>query len=167
MSDRWFPLDPAPEDRAPLPPEPQRPVSVHVAFGLYLVAALLILIGLIGGLAQFPGAQAAAEREARAQGQDLPKGWADIFLTGVIMGLVVAVIAIGVYSIFGYLVWKGSGWARWVLVAFAAVAFLGVLGGLLSLIPYVAILVATIVSFLPPSARYFKALSARRAARFA
>jgi hypothetical protein len=139
---------------------------VHVAFGLYLVAALLILIGLIGGLAQFPGAQATAEREAQAQGQELPKGWADIFLTGVIMGLVVAVIAVGVYGIFGYLMWKGAAWARWVLLAFAALAFIGVMGGLLSLIPYVAIVVATIVSFLPPSGRYFTALQKRRAAQF-
>ncbi|BDZ46522.1 hypothetical protein [Naasia aerilata] len=131
------------------------------------MAALLILIGLIGGLAMFPGAQAAAEREAESTGKELPKGWADIFLTGVIMGLVVAVIAIGVYVIFGYLLWRGAGWARWVLIGFAVLAFLGVLGGLLSLIPYVAVLVATILAFLPPSSRYFKALSARRAARFA
>ena len=166
MSNRWFPLDPVPSSGLPLPTSaPKRPIQLTIALVLYLVAAALSLAGMVGGILEFPGARQAAERQAEAQGQTLPHGYLDVLLTGIVMGVAAALIFAGVYIVFGLVVWRGAGWARWVLVAFAVLALSGIFTGLLAIAPFVCVVLATVLHFLPSSNEFFRVGRAWKTAR--
>jgi hypothetical protein len=97
----------------------------------------------------------------------LPDGTAEAILNATLgAAIAFAVIWAVLYVLFAIFVRRGAGWARWVLLAFAAMAIFGIIGqyGLGAAI-FLCLALGTVLVFLPRSREYFAAVRANRAIR--
>jgi hypothetical protein len=168
---------------APAPygsPEPAAPVGrpklVDAAFWLTVAAAVLSLIGLIVSFATIDEARQQALRQLEEQGQSdvlSPEAIEATLVGSLVIGTVFALLFATAYVVFGALMRKGHGWARWLIAAFAALAFFGVVVTLildpaslgLGVLPLLCLAAATVLAFLPRSNAWFAAMAQNRAMR--
>ncbi len=150
-------------------PEPTRPSTVTAAFWLWIGAAVLSLIGIIITVASFDAVKREALEvfEAQPDSDALPDGSVDAVLTATFgASIAFAVIGLALYVAFALLVRRGMGWARWVMLAFAALSIFGIIGQYgVGAAQFICLALGTVLVFLPRSREFFAAARAARAAR--
>ncbi|THG31694.1 hypothetical protein [Naasia lichenicola] len=150
-------------------PEPTRPATVTAAFWLWIGAAALSLVSLIITIVSFDSVRQEALSVVDAQGNSdvLPDGSVDAILNATFgASIAFAVIGLALYVVFAILVRRGMGWARWVLLAFAALSIFGIIGQYgVGAAQFVCLALGTVLVFLPRSREFFAAARAARAAR--
>ena len=149
------------------------PSTVVNAYRLYLVSAVLGLIGLVVSLVLLPEAIAVATREAQrqvqgqdTQGLDVPAIATAAAVGGVAIGGLFAVAFAVLTIVFARKLLRGRNWARIVLTVFAGLHLLGLLGlvgpganvlvSVVSLLEIAASVVAAVLTYLPASAPWFR-----------
>lgn len=174
---------PAPPYREAAPygsPEPATPVSrpklVDAAFWLAIAAAVVSLISLLVSFATIDEARQRALRQLEEQGQSdvlSPEAIEATLVGSLVVGTLFALLFAAAYVVFAVLMRKGHGWARWLIAAFAALAFFGVVLTLaldpaslgLGVLPLLCLAAATVLAFLPRSNAWFAAMAQNRALR--
>jgi hypothetical protein len=143
------------------------PQQVDLAFKLIVAAGILsaitnLVMAFTGGDYFLP----LLEQQAQSQGQELPPGMAEAMSgTMVVVGIIGAIISLGLYALVAFPVRKGKNWARILGTVFAAISVLGLFGGAFTFGPVIGVLqivvillgVAGIVLlYLPANAPYFR-----------
>lgn len=163
------PTDPAaPYGAAPTAEPIGRPKPVEIAFWLYLAAAVLSLLALVVSFASIDAVREQTLRQLEEQGQgDMlpPEAVEGAIWTGLVIGVVFALLFAAAYVVFAMLLRRGYGWARWVLAAFTVLAVFGVLGGGLGVLQFLTLAAATVLVFLPASNAWFRSAAERRSGR--
>jgi hypothetical protein len=176
------PAAPPPYDSAPPYGSPQpaagvpRPRLVDAAFWLTIAAAALSVVSLVVSIATVDLLRAETLRELEGQGGGdvLPPEVVDGVIIGtLVVGTLFALLFAAAYVVFAILMRKGHGWARWLIAAFAALAFFGVVltvvaepgSAGLGVLQFLCLAAATALVFLPASNAFFNAAAQRREAR--
>ena len=149
-----------------VPTQAVAPQPVVVSYWLYIVGAVLGLIGLIITLVTLPAAITLAQQQL--------VGTPAANQSGVIVG---AAIGAGIFSavlsvafavvmiIFARKMLVGRNWARIVLAVLAGLQIFGVVGAYgVGALHFLVLAAAAIFSFLPLSNAYFRSLAAGRSA---
>jgi hypothetical protein len=149
--------------------QPVRPQTVTTAFWLYIAAAALSLASLIVTILGFDTLKQEAISQVDSQGQSdvLPEGSVDAILDATFgVSIALAVVGLALYVVFGILVRRGMGWARWVMLAFAAFSLFGIIGQYgIGALQFLCLALGTVLVFLPRSREFFAAAKATRQAR--
>lgn len=156
--------------------EPKRtaaPRPVNAAYRLYVVSAVLGLVGFITSLILLPAAVTAAEQQLQGRstnGVDVHALALGAAITGAVIGGLIAVAFFVLTLVFAAKMRNGRNWARIVLLVFAALHLIGLLGlalgatpvlsTLLSVLVTVAGVIAAVLTFLPESNVWFRSLKA-------
>jgi hypothetical protein len=141
-----------------------QPRSVLWSYRLYLVAAILGVVGIVLSLVLLPATIDAATQSAirAAQGQDTQGVDYAAVGRGIAIGATVLAVAIQVVLIVLTVVFarkmnQGRNWARIVLLVLAVLQLFGVLGAFgVGALQFVLLVVAAILSFLPASNAWFR-----------
>jgi hypothetical protein len=140
------------------------PRVVTVAFWLYLVTALAHVIGIIISATQLPAAQQAAKDQLQQSGTSTN----GVDVDGILGATLVASIVIGVLFIIAFIIFdlfmrRGANWARIVLLIVTILGITGVAGGFgLGAVGVIASIVAAVLTFLPASNAWFRAVKDRK-----
>jgi hypothetical protein len=156
--------------------EPARttaPQPVRTAYILYVVSAVLGLVGFAISLAFLPAATAAAEQQLQGQntqGVDVHAIAVGTAIGAAVIGGIIAIAFAVLTIVFAAKMRKGRNWARIVLLVFAALHVLGLIGlvagatpilsAVLSLLVAITAAIAAILSFLPESSAWFRSMKA-------
>jgi hypothetical protein len=150
---------------------PAAPSTVVWSYRLYLVGAVLALIGIVLTLVLLPATLDAAVRAVTrategqdTQGIDVAAVARGSAIAGVVIGVLLALAYSVLTFVFARKLRQGRNWARIVLLVFAVLQ----LGGIVSLyglgfLQLVAFAVAAVLSFLPASNAWFRQVSGRPA----
>jgi hypothetical protein len=146
------------------------PRPVNTAYWLYVVGAVLGLVGFVVSLILLPSVVSAAEHQFQAQdtkGVDVHAVALGAAIGGAVFGGLIAVAFFVLTVVFAAKMRKGRNWARIVLLVFAVLHVLGLAGlatgntsalsAVLSLLVAIASAVAAVLSFLPESNAWFRA----------
>lgn len=147
---------------APVP----APTLVRIAFWLYLVAALLSVVGLILAVATQAHSRAQVESSLAAHGQHISAGTVDAIVgLAVVVAIVFGLIFAAAYVIFALFLRRGANWARIVLTIVTVLSFLS-LGSAYGIGAgrVLVSVVATVLLFLGPAGAFFREVKARKAA---
>ncbi|MDQ4137521.1 MAG: hypothetical protein M3116_01565 [Actinomycetota bacterium] len=175
---------------------PARPKTVQVSFWLYILAAVLGLIGMILAISVYPALRETALEQVReqvaAQGQEdvLPPGTFETILdVSFGIGIAFGVVGVLLYVLFGIFAYRGANWARIVLTVLAGLSVVLTIVGLvtsavpvssevptaelpevpggwpLSIAQQLAIVLATVLLWLPASSEWFRRVKEHRRAR--
>jgi hypothetical protein len=150
------------------------PRPVNTSYWLYVVSAVLGLISFIASLIALPAAVAAAEQQLKgsssSNGVDVHAIAQGAAIGGAVFGGLVAIAYFVLTLVFAAKMRNGRNWARIVLLVFAVLHVLGLIGlvlgttpvlpALLSVLVTLASTVAAVLSFLPESNAWFRALKA-------
>jgi len=143
-----------------------RPWTISTAVVLFLVAAALRLVSALLGLVGVQEAHDEALRQVleQAQGARLNQPLVETGLwTGVIVSVVGALFFIVGFVVLALQLRRGEAWARWVLLAFTLLAFSWLLlADIIAALGFLALVVATILIFLPVSRAWYQAERERR-----
>lgn len=156
---------------APMPapastPTTVPPRTVTAAFWLFMLAALAHAVGIIIAIAQLP----AAEQQARTQLSNAGTAAHGANLNGALAAALVAGIVVGVLYIVAFVIFdifmrRGANWARIVLLIITALSLTGVVALYgLGAVAVIAAVIAVILTFLPASNGYFRAVKEQRRA---
>jgi hypothetical protein len=160
-----------PETPASSAAAPAAPATVVWSYRLCLVGAVLAVIGIVLTLVLLPATLDAAVRVAtqatqgrNTQGIDVAAVARGSAIAGAVIGVVLALAYAVLTFVFAGKLRQGRNWARIVLLIFAILQ----LGGLLSLyglgfLQAAVFIVAAILSFLPASNAWFRAVGPRPA----
>lgn len=150
---------PAPSFPAPVPPQ-----TVTIGFWLYIVAAVLSLIGLIITLTTAGDSKVAIRRSLAAHGQTVSETTLNAALAvGIAVGVIVGLIFLAAYVLFAILMRRGANWARIILFVLTVLSLTGILGSYgIGAARVVVAIIATVLVFLGPSNQYFKAAKTRK-----
>lgn len=144
------------------------PQTVTVAYWLYVVGAILGLVGaiVVGVLIPNSIAVAGGATTQALQGQDT--GGVDV--NGAVVGVTIAsavfsIVLTVVYSILFFVFARkfraGKNWARIVLAVIAALQLFGVLGAYgIGALHFLVVIAALVLSFLPASNAWFREVKA-------
>lgn len=131
------PAYPAPQGAGTQSEMPARPKTVQISFWLYILTALLGLVGMILSISIYPALRATALEQVReqlaAQGQEdvLPPGTFETILdVSFGIGIAIGVVGILLYVLFGIFAFRGANWARIVLTVLAGLSVLLTILGL-------------------------------------
>jgi amino acid transporter len=131
------PAYPAPSRAVTQSEMPARPRTVQISFWLYVLTALLGLVGMILSISSYPALRATALEQVReqlaGQGQEdlLPAGTFETILdVSFGIGIAIGVVGILLYVLFGILAFRGANWARIVLTVLAGLSVLLTILGL-------------------------------------
>ena len=158
-----------PETPATPATAPAAPATVVWSYRLYLIGAVLAVIGIVLSFVLLPAAIDAAVRAANqvAQSRDtqgidveaLARGSA---IAGVVIGVALALVYAILTFVFAGKLRQGRNWARIVLLIFAILQVGGIVStygvGLLQFLVFIA---AAILSFLPASNEWFRTVAPR------
>jgi hypothetical protein len=149
-------------DSGPLAP----PRMVTVAFWLFLLAVLAHLVEVVVSAVQAP----AAIQHAKDQVANSSANTSGVDVNGIIGASVVITIVFGVLFIVAFIVFdlfmrRGANWARIVLLIVTILSLTGVISLYgVGAIGVIAAVVAVILTFLPASNAYFRAVKDRKLA---
>jgi hypothetical protein len=74
-----------------------------------------------------------------------------------------ALVGTTLYVLFAIFIRRGAGWARWVMLAFAAVTMFGIIGQYgIGAALFLCLALGTVLVFLPQSREYFAAVRANK-----
>ena len=140
------------------------PRVVMVAFWLYLVTALAHVIGIIISATQLPAAQQAAKDQLQQSGTSTNGVDVDGILGAtLVVSIVIGVLFIIAFIIFDLFLRRGANWARIVLLIVTILGITGVAGGFgLGAVGVIASIVAAVLTFLPASNAWFRAVKDRK-----
>jgi hypothetical protein len=150
------------------------PQPVRTSSLLYIVSAVLGLIGFVITLVLLPAATSAVEQQLQGQssssGVDVHAIAVGSAIGAAVVGGLIAIAFAVLTIVFARKMRNGRNWARIVLLVFAALHVLGLLGliagttpilsALLSVLVAVAAAVAAVLSFLPESSAWFRSVKA-------
>jgi len=170
MTSNIPPYPSAAPNGAPAPVrEVPRPATVNAAFWLYIAAAALSLIGLIVTILGFDALkqEAIAQVDSQGQSSELPEGSVDAILNATLgASIAFAVVGVVLFVVFAILVRRGMGWARWVMLAFAALSIFGIIGQYgIGAAQFICLALGTVLVFLSKAREFFAASKANRQAR--
>jgi len=148
------------------------PQPVRTASLLYIVSAVLGLVGFAISLVLLPAATTAAEQalqsQGGAQGVDVHAIAVGTAIGAAVLGGLVAIAFAVLTIVFAAKMRKGRNWARIVLLVFAALHVLGLIGliagttpvlsAVISLLVAITAAIAAILSFLPESSAWFRSV---------
>lgn len=142
-----------------VPNSATRPVTVTAAFWLWVVSAV---VGVIGAIVAF------ATIGNNPQIQQLEQTEAAAVTTGVTIAAVLFLVFAALRVLFAWFMYKGRNWARIVLTILAALSIIGVLLSLgtatiLEWVTMLLVLVALVLMWVPQSNAYFAASRRPRA----
>lgn len=142
------------------------PRFVVIAFWLYLVTALTRVIGIIVSATQLPAAKQAAKDQLQSSGATTNGVNVDSLVQGAfIAGIVVAVLFTAAFVVFDLLMRRGANWARIVLLVVTILGITGIAGGYgLGAVGVLASIAAAVLTFLPVSNAWFRAVKDRKRA---
>lgn len=148
---------------------PAAPATVVWSYRLYLIGAVLAVIGIVLSLVLLPAAIDAAVRAANqvAQGRDTQGLDVDAIARGTaigsaVFGVVLALAYAVLTVVFAGRLRRGRNWARIVLLIFAILQVFGIIGPYgLGLLQFLVYIVAAILSFVPVSNDWFRAVGPR------
>ncbi len=135
------PMPPSPPPYgSPVPSDaPARPRSVEISFWLYILTAVLGVVGAVLAFSTYPALRETAleevRRELESQGQEdvLPPGTFETILdVSFGIGIAVGVVGILLYVLFGIFARNGANWARIVLTVLAGLSVVLTLIGLVT-----------------------------------
>jgi predicted ferric reductase len=140
------------------------PGSVVWSYRLYLIGAVLGLIGTVLSLVLLPAAIDAAVQSANrslqgrdTQGVDVEALARGAAIGAVVLGAVLSVIFSVLIIVFARKMLQGRNWARIVLLVFAVLQVFGVLSTYgLGALHFLVVAVAAVLSFLPVSNAWFR-----------
>jgi hypothetical protein len=144
------------------PSSPEAPGSVVAAFWLYLLSAVVGIVGAVLAMANRQSITDAARQANQDSGGKLTETQIDQGVTIIIVGaLVFAVVVALLYLLFAFKLKAGRNWARVVLTILTVLSVIAlfVTKGTTA-ITYVgdaAAVIATVMAFLPRSNAYFAA----------
>jgi hypothetical protein len=142
------------------------PGSVVWSSRLYLIASALGLVGIVVSLVLLPGAidrsiaafatEAQRQRVADFDAESLGRASA---IGGTVLGAVIAVVLSVLTFLFARKLRRGRNWARTVLLVFAVLQIAGVISAAgVGALQFVVVAVAAVLSFLPASTAWFRAV---------
>lgn len=140
------------------------PRFVTIAFWLYLITALAHIVGSIISATRLPAAQQAAKDQLQQSGTSTN----GVDVNGILGATLVASIVIGVLYIIAFIVFdlfmrRGANWARIVLLIVTILGLTGVVGGFgVGAVGVLASVVAAVLTFLPASNAWFRAVKDRK-----
>ncbi|MBF4592032.1 hypothetical protein [Curtobacterium sp. VKM Ac-1395] len=140
------------------------PRFVTIAFWLYLITALAHIVGIIISATRLPAAQQAAKDQLQQSGTSTN----GVDVNGILGATLVASIVIGVLYIIAFIVFdlfmrRGANWARIVLLIVTILGLTGVIGGSgVGAVGVLASVVAAVLTFLPASNAWFRAVKDRK-----
>ena len=140
------------------------PRFVTIAFWLYLLTALAHVIGIIISATQLPAEQQAAKEQLQQSGTSTN----GVDVNGLLGATLVVSIVIGVLYIIAFVIFdlfmrRGANWARIVLLIVTILGITGVAGGFgLGAVGVLASIVAAVLTFLPASNAWFRAVKDRK-----
>jgi hypothetical protein len=149
-------------------PTSTAPTTVTASYWLYIVGAVLGLIGALVLILTIPAQLAIAQDSLTRSLQGRDTNGVDVsslanaaVISGVVIGTIVTVAFSVLTIVFAQKYRQGRNWARIVLAVFAALQIFGAFNistyGVSSL-HFVVVLVALILSFLPASNAWFRAM---------
>lgn len=149
------------------------PRPVNTSYWLYVASAVLGLVSFIASLIALPAAVAAAEQQLQSSssnGVDVHAIAQGAAIGGAVFGGLVAVAYFVLTLVFAAKMRNGRNWARIVLLVFAALHVVGLIGlvigttpvlpALLSVLVTLASAAAAVLSFLPESNAWFQSRKA-------
>lgn len=159
---------------AHLPSTAPPPKTVTTAYWLYVVGAVLGLIGAIVSFIALPAVLQQAIDQANRSLQGRDTGGIDVtglatgsVITGVVIGAVVTLAFTVLTIVFAVKFRQGRNWARIVLAVFAALQIFGVLGTYgIGAVHFLVVLAALILSFVTPSNVWFREMRPRPATAY-
>ena len=147
------------------------PRQVQTAYRLYVASAVLGLIAFVVSLFLLPAAVAAAEQQLQGRttnGVDVHSIAVGGAIAGAVIGGLVAIAYFVLTLVFAAKMRRGRNWARIVLLVFAALHVLGLVGvatgatpvltALLSVLVTVLSVIAAVLTFLPESSAWFRSM---------
>ena len=140
------------------------PAPVVWSYRLYLIGAVLGLIGTVLSLVLLPATLDAAVQSATrslqgrdTQGVDVEAIARGAAIGGVVIGAILSVVFTVLIIVFARKMLQGRNWARIVLLVFAVLQVFGVLGTYgLGALHFLVVAVAAVLSFLPVSNAWFR-----------
>ncbi|MBW4041392.1 MAG: hypothetical protein HIU86_04595 [Acidobacteria bacterium] len=149
-------------------PTTAAPSTVNASHWLYIVGAILGLIGAVVLLIALPASIAAgtaaagqALRGRATNGVDVAGAVTGVAIGSAILSVVLTVAYAVLTIVFARKMRQGRNWARIVLAVFAALQIFGVLGAYgVGAVHFIVVLVALILSLLPASNAWFRARKA-------
>jgi hypothetical protein len=151
---------------------PAAPGSVVWSYRLYLIGAILGLVGIVLSLVLLPATIDAAVQRATGQLQGRSTQGLDVeaitrgsAIAGAVIGVAIAVVFSVLTIVFARKLRQGRNWARIVLVVFAALQVFGILSVFgLGALQFLVVAAAAVLSFLPASNAWFREHKALRTA---
>lgn len=141
------------------------PRLVTIAFWLYLVTALIHIISIIVSATQLPQAkQAAQDAIDRTGGSTNGIDVNAVVQASFAVSIVVGVLFIIAFVVFDLLMRRGANWARIVLLIITILGLTGVVGGVVAILGVLASIVAAVLTFLPASNAWFRAVKEQKLA---
>jgi hypothetical protein len=129
-----------------------------------MLAVLAHAVGLVITIAQFP----AAEQRARAQLSHAGTATQGVNVNGVLTATLVTGIVVGVLYIIAFIIFdifmrRGANWARIVLLIVTVLSITGVASAYgVGAVGVIAAVIAVVLTFLPDSNAYFRAVKERK-----
>jgi hypothetical protein len=148
---------------------PAAPATVVWSYRLYLVGAVLAVIGIVLSLVLLPAAIDAAVRLANqqlqgrdTQGLDVEAVARGTAIASAVFGVVLALVFAVLTFVFAGKLRQGRNWARIVLLIFAVLQVGGIISAYgVGLLQFLVFIAAAILSFLPASNDWFRAVAPR------
>ncbi|WP_144761208.1 hypothetical protein [Curtobacterium sp. 9128] len=140
------------------------PRLVTVAFWLYLLTVLAHIVGIIISATQLPAAQQAAKDQLQRSGTSTD----GVDVNGIlgatlVVGIVIGVLYIIAFVVFDLFMRRGANWARIVLLIVTILGITGVVGGYgVGAVGVLASIIAAVLTFLPASNAWFRAVKERK-----
>jgi hypothetical protein len=144
------------------------PSPVVWSYRLYLIGAILGLIGLVLSLVLLPATIDAAVRSANdslqgrnTQGLDVESLARGTAIGATVLSVVLSVVFSVLIIVFARKLRQGRNWARIVLLVIAVLQVFGVIGGYgLGALHFLVMAAAAVLSFLPASNAWFRSTKA-------
>jgi hypothetical protein len=159
-----YPSSPSSASRS-AEPLPAQPRVVTVAFWLYLLAAafevVTVIWSVIAGLNSRARISGVLAQQSNLRGHHIDVGV--VLAIGIAVAVVVGVIAIAAFVVFAFVMRRGYGWARIVLLIVTVLSLIGVAGNDgIGAAKSIAAVVATVLVFLKPASEWFRAAKQAR-----
>jgi hypothetical protein len=151
-------------------PTAPAPSTVVWSYRLYLVSAILGLIGIVLTVVLLPASIDAAVQRAtqslqgrNTQGIDVEAFARGTAITGAVLGVVIAIVLSVLTIVFARKLRAGRNWARIVLLVFAVLQLFGIISLFgLGALQFLVAAAAAVLSFLPASNLWFREAKAAR-----
>jgi hypothetical protein len=143
------------------------PRFVNIAYWLFLLVALVHVVGLIISVVTFGSTTAAAKSQLSQTGSGVSSAQVNSLVgASLVTAIVIGVLYIIAFVLFDVFMRRGANWARIVLLIVTVLSLAGVLGAYgLGALGAIAAIVASILMFLRPSNEYFRGAKAAKLGR--